>query len=96
VRRLAIGAIAGLIAIWTVFWGIAFVAAYASPSWDWAPVFGIAIGAGLLALLGLAGLVVFVLISLPARRVCPVREVPVTARRTSCPTCGHELGGAAG
>jgi hypothetical protein len=71
-RRLTIGVIAGLIVIWTTFWGVVSVAERASPSRVVAPKFGIAILAGLIALPGGATLVVVLLPALPVRRRCPV------------------------
>jgi hypothetical protein len=71
-RRLTIGVIAGLIVIWTAFWGVVSVAAWASPSRDVAPMFGIAILAGVIALPGGATLVVVLLLAVPVRGSCPV------------------------
>lgn len=94
-RRLTIGVIAGLIVIWTAFWGVVSVAAWLSPSRDFAPIFGIAVLAGLMALLGGATLVVVRLLALTVHRSRPVCDAGVSRRRSACANRGHELGTAA-
>lgn len=94
-RRLTIGMIAGRIVIWTAVWGVVSVAAWASPSREFAPRSGIAILADLIALPGGATVVVVLLLALPVRRSRPVCDAGVSRNRTACANRGHELGTAA-